>query len=85
MSACEGAPIDAELCSEITSPLELFEVTSMFDSEDEEPSAGDEIPSTADPVEADSLSGWDEAGDPEAGDKFPSSVWDIADDDDEEI
>ena len=56
MSACEGAPIDAELCSEITSPLELFEVTSMFDSEDEEPSA-EEISSTADPVEADSLSG----------------------------
>ena len=53
----------------------------MFDSEDEDPSAGEELTST-DPIEEDcdaemddddSLSDWDEAGDPEAGDKFSSS------------
>ena len=40
----------------------------------------------ASPLEAietmfdDSLLGWDEAGDPEAGDEFSSSGWDVADD-----
>ena len=45
MSGCEGAAIDAELCPEIISPLEPCEVESMFVSENEVPTTGDEIPS----------------------------------------
>ena len=44
MSVCEEAE---EFCPEDTSPPEPSEVESMFDSEDEESSAGENIPSLA--------------------------------------
>ena len=72
------------------SPFEASE--SLLDSENEDPSAVEELTLTG-PIEEgdaergddDSLLGWDEAGDPEAGDEFSSSGWDVADDDDAEI